>query len=70
MNASMCWAITRIQQLDITDETVTWVVEDRRHRLEILATRSQGTMLRAPTIAEIDNGLIQGKIYYRNVTRR
>ena len=43
----------RIQQLDITDETVTWVVEDRRHRLEILATRSQGTMLRAPTTAEM-----------------
>ena len=39
----------RIEQLDITDEQVVWVLRDRRFRLEMRAIRSAGGLLHAPT---------------------
>ena len=39
----------RIEQLDITDEQVVWVMRDRRYRLEMRAIRSAGGLLHAPT---------------------
>ena len=39
----------RIEQLEISDEQVMWVLRDRRFRLEMQAIRSAGGLLRAPT---------------------
>jgi tocopherol cyclase len=38
------------EQLDVTDERITWVVRDRHHLLEMKATRREGGLLRAPTL--------------------
>jgi len=38
----------RLERLDIDDHTVTWVMRDRAHRLELCATRAEGGLLRGP----------------------
>jgi hypothetical protein len=60
----------RIEQLDITDEQVIWVLRDRRFRLEMRAIRSAGGLLRAPTpvdmgrrIAETLNSRVDMALY-------
>ncbi len=44
----------RVENLQVTDEAVLWVISSRRHRLEILARRRQGGLLHAPTTLEMD----------------
>jgi tocopherol cyclase len=39
----------RVEELDITDQQVTWTVSDGNYRLEMLAIRSEGGLLQAPT---------------------
>jgi hypothetical protein len=43
----------RIEWLEISDEQVRWAVRDHRHRLEMLATRTQGGLLHAPTTLDM-----------------
>jgi hypothetical protein len=43
----------RIERLDMTDRRVGWVVRDRRYRLEMEATRSEGGILQAPTTVDM-----------------
>jgi hypothetical protein len=43
----------RIERLDMTDEQVTWIVRNKRYRLEMLATRAEGGLLHAPTTADM-----------------
>lgn len=43
----------RIEELDIADDAVTWVIRDRRYRLEMCAIRVEGGLLRAPTTADM-----------------
>ncbi|MGD2206619.1 MAG: tocopherol cyclase family protein [Anaerolineae bacterium] len=43
----------RIERLDIADEAVTWVIRDRRHRLEMRAIRAEGGLLQAPTMVDM-----------------
>jgi hypothetical protein len=42
-----------IKHLAITDERVHWVIQDRKHRLEIQAARVQGVPLRGPSRADM-----------------
>jgi tocopherol cyclase len=60
----------RIEQLDITDEAVTWIIRDRHHRLEMRAVRAGGGLLQAPTtvdmgrrIAETLNARVEMALY-------
>jgi hypothetical protein len=60
----------RIEQLDITDEQVSWVVRDRHYRLEMEAIRTEGGLLQAPTtldmsrrIAETLNATVKVALY-------
>jgi hypothetical protein len=60
----------RIEQLEIGDEAVTWIIRDRHHRLEMRAIRSAGGLLRAPTpvdmgrrIAETLNAHVEIALY-------
>ena len=60
----------RIEQLEISDEAVTWIIRDRHHRLEMCALRSAGGLLRAPTpvdmgrrIAETLNARVEMALY-------
>ena len=39
----------QIEQLDVTDEHVIWIVRDRTYRLEIAASRASTELLHAPT---------------------
>jgi hypothetical protein len=43
----------RIEQLDITDERVTWTIADRKHRLSMTAARTEGGLLQAPTTVDM-----------------
>ncbi len=43
----------RIEKLDISDESVRWIVRDRKYRLEIEAARSEGGLLQAPTTVDM-----------------
>lgn len=38
-----------IESLQISDDHVTWVVRDRQHQLELLATRAEGGLIYGPT---------------------
>jgi hypothetical protein len=38
-----------IERLEVTEEQVTWIVCDRRHRLEMRATRARGGLLCGPS---------------------
>jgi hypothetical protein len=60
----------RIEALEIAEQRVRWVLRDRRYRLEMLAIRSEGSLLRAPTpvdmsrrIPETLNGTIDVSLY-------
>ncbi len=44
---------SRIEKLDIADESVTWVIRDRRQRLEMRAVRTKGGLLQAPTTIDM-----------------
>jgi tocopherol cyclase len=39
----------KVETLDITDDRVTWVLQNHRYRLSLIATRDQGGLLRGPT---------------------
>jgi len=59
-----------IEELDITDERVSWIVRDRSHRLEMRATRREWGLLQAPTtvdmgrrIAETLDARIEVRLY-------
>lgn len=43
------YARSRILHLEVDEQQVRWVMRNRTHRLEILATRSEGGLLLAPT---------------------
>lgn len=43
----------RIEVLDITGEEVMWVVRDGQYRLEMLAQRAAGGLIRAPTVTDM-----------------
>jgi hypothetical protein len=43
----------RIKELDIGDRQIYWVVEDRAHRLEMIAVRAEGSLLRAPSTVDM-----------------
>ena len=49
----------RIEQLEIADEQVVWVLRDRRFRLEMRAIRSAGGLLRAPTPVNMDRRIAE-----------
>ncbi len=49
----------RVENLAVSDESVLWVVSDRRRRLEILARREEGGLLRAPTTVEMDRRIAE-----------
>jgi hypothetical protein len=60
----------RVEVLEISNDQVKRVLRDRHHRLEMLATRSDGSLLRAPTpvdmarrIPETLNGTIEVSLY-------
>ena len=43
----------RTETLDIVDDRVTWVIRDRRYRLEMVACRVEGGLLHEPTRTEM-----------------
>ncbi|HBX68134.1 MAG TPA: hypothetical protein DEH25_01765 [Chloroflexi bacterium] len=43
----------KTESLAITDDKVTWVIRDRRYRLELSARRAEGGLLREPTTSEM-----------------
>jgi tocopherol cyclase len=43
----------RIEKLDIAGDSVTWVIRDRHHRLEMRAIRAEGGLIQAPTTADM-----------------
>lgn len=49
----------KIDRLVISDDTVDWVVSDSRYRLEMLARRAEGGILRAPTTIEMDRRIAE-----------
>lgn len=48
-----------VEELSITDRLVAWVVQDKRHRLEISAERTRGSLLRAPTVQAMDRRITE-----------
>ncbi len=48
-----------IEQLDVGDEQVTWVIADGRHRLEMRAVRAEGSLLQAPTKLDMDRRIAE-----------
>ena len=43
----------KIKKLEITDDRVNWIVQDRRYRLEMAASRTEGGLLHGPTRAQM-----------------
>jgi tocopherol cyclase len=43
----------KLEALTVSDDHVTWVVRDRRYRLEMLAQRAEGGLLHEPTRTEM-----------------
>jgi tocopherol cyclase len=43
----------RIEKLDIAADSVTWVIRDRHHLLEMRAIRADGGLIRAPTTIDM-----------------
>jgi len=43
----------KIERLEITDDWVNWIVQDRRYRLEMTASRAEGGLLHGPTRAQM-----------------
>ena len=44
----------RLEVLRVTDTEVTWTVRDRHYRLEMVAQRAEGGLLRAPALVDMD----------------
>jgi tocopherol cyclase len=66
----------RIEKLDIADDSVTWIIRDRRYLLEMHAMRAEGGLIQAPTavdmgrrIAETLSGRIETALYALDVDR-
>jgi hypothetical protein len=49
----------QIERLEIDDSQVTWVVGDGRHRLEMVAMRSRGGLLHAPTTVDMGRRIVE-----------
>ncbi len=49
----------QVEKLAVTDQHVTWVVRDSRYRLEMLATRSGGGLLHAPSRTEMHKRVME-----------
>jgi tocopherol cyclase len=49
----------RIERLDIADDAVSWVVQDRYQRLEMRATRAGGGLLHAPTPVDMGRRIVE-----------
>jgi len=49
----------KIKLLDVTDTEIHWTMADKKHELEIHATRSKGGLLHAPTTTEMTNRLLE-----------
>jgi hypothetical protein len=45
----------QIERLEIDDQEVRWTVRDRKHRLEMRATRAHGGLIRGPS--RVDMGV-------------
>jgi hypothetical protein len=43
----------QIETLDVADRSVTWVIRDRHHRLEMRAIRAEGGLIQAPTTLDM-----------------
>lgn len=59
---------TRITKLEIGEETLDWQLDNRSHRLELLAHRAQGSLLHAPTLQGMDRKITEtmdGRIWMR-----
>ena len=39
----------KVKTLEITDDRVNWIVQDKRYRLKMVASRSEGGLLHGPT---------------------
>lgn len=49
----------KISHLEILDRSISWSMHDERHVLTLIATRSQGGLLHAPTVSEMTNRLLE-----------
>ena len=58
----------RIEQLEVADQHVRWVISDRRYRLEIDATRAAGAELLGPT--HVDMGVRVAETLSAEITIR
>jgi hypothetical protein len=48
-----------IERLEVLDERVTLVARDKRHRLEVYATRAEGGLLKAPTVTGMERRIAE-----------
>jgi hypothetical protein len=49
----------RIAALEIDDERVIWIVQDKRHRLEMQAVRTRGGLINAPTTHDMGRRIVE-----------
>lgn len=49
----------KVEKLAVTDDHVTWVIRDNHYRLEMLATRSGGGLLHAPSRTEMHKRVME-----------
>jgi hypothetical protein len=50
-----------IEQFDIRDNEIAWVIRDKPYHLEILASRSEGGLLQAPTLESMDRRIAESQ---------
>lgn len=48
-----------IEKLSVTDSHVGWILRDRQHRLEIMATRASGGLLHSPSRTEMHRRVME-----------
>ena len=48
-----------IERLALTDQQVSWAIRNKRHRLEMVATRAEGGLLHAPTTVDMDRRIAE-----------
>lgn len=48
-----------ILNLELTDTTIHWTMTNREHELQLVATRSHGGLLHAPTVTEMTHRLLE-----------
>jgi hypothetical protein len=58
----------RIEQLDVGDGAVTWIIRDHEHRLEMRATRAEGGILHAPTTNDMGRRIAETLTAHVEVT--